>query len=214
MDLHPLTRLPGEDATGGPGSHFQETCLPVFCCAPAVKLEPLHNLGLSAPLAVCDATLALAGDAIVDIKLKWPNDLLLDGKKAGGILLESTTDMTGALAVVMGVGLNLTKHPADTDYPATDFQAHGITAEPARALQDLARTCAHWLAVWDNGNGFGRIRSSWTERSLPAGSSLEVRLAEKRISGTLQGIDEDGALILEDTEGIERRITTGDIFPL
>ncbi len=209
-----LGQTAGRGRYGRTWQSFSGNLFASLLLRPGCEAGTASQLGFVGALAVCDTAFALAEDTTVDIKLKWPNDLLLDGMKAGGILLQSTTDTSGALAVVIGVGLNLAKHPENTDYPATDFAIHGLTADPARALQHLAKACAQWLSVWDSGEGFSHIRGSWAERTLPVGSALEVRLAGEQINGLFQGIDEDGALILKEAEGIERRITTGDIFPL
>lgn len=173
------------------------------------------QLGFVGGLALHDTVKGLAGEVAEPIiALKWPNDLLCDTRKTGGILLESTSDKSGAIAVVMGIGLNLCAHPQETEYPATDLTQHGIMATPAQALESLAQACDNWLGVWDNGAGFEDIRAAWMDRSLPANAPLEVKLAHERLQGAYRGIDKDGALMLALGDGGERRITTGDIFPL
>jgi len=206
--------------TGGRGRHgrkWQSLSGNLFAslllrpdCAPAIASQ----IGFVGALSVHQAITELAQGRNVDIKLKWPNDLLLNGEKAAGLLLESTLDGTGRLAVVMGIGLNLSAHPQDVEYPATDLANHGIGANPAKALQCLAGAAAQWLSVWENGAGFDRIRNAWDERALPRGTALEVRLADERLRGSYQGLDRHGGLILTQADGSERRITSGDIFPL
>jgi BirA family biotin operon repressor/biotin-[acetyl-CoA-carboxylase] ligase len=173
------------------------------------------QLGFVAGIALHDAVMGFVSeDHEQTITLKWPNDLLCDAKKAGGILLESTSDASGERAVVIGIGLNLSTHPQGTDYPATNLALNGHSATPAKALEHLAIAFDHWYGVWNEGAGFESIRTAWMERSLALGSSLEIRLEVGRLQGTYRGIDTDGALILTLADGSERRINTGDIFPL
>lgn len=173
------------------------------------------QLGFVGGLALYDTVKGLAGEgAELTFALKWPNDLLCNTRKTGGILLESTSDKTGAIAVVMGIGLNLSDHPRGTEYPATDLTRHGIETTPAEALESLAQACDHWLGAWDTGTGFEDIRAAWMERALPENTLIEVNLSDERLQGTYRGIDDEGALILALGDGGERRITTGDIFPL
>lgn len=180
-------------------------------CSPMIASQ----LGFVGGLALFDTVHNLAHeDRSPPLTIKWPNDLLCDGMKAGGILLESTRDITGGTSVVMGMGVNLSAHPQGAEYPATNLGQYGIVTTPDKVLERLAQTCDTWLGVWDNGAGFEAIREAWMKRSLPIGAPLKVRLSDEILQGSYQGIDPDGALILAIADGQKRRITTGDIFPL
>lgn len=173
------------------------------------------QLSLVAGIALHDAVAHLADrDLGQHLVIKWPNDLLYDGMKLGGILLESTISKDGAPAVAMGVGLNLTAHPDTTDTPAADLLQHGISATPARALECLAAACDQWLGIWNNSEGFAQIRQYWMQRSLPRNVPLTVKLTDSQVQGAYGGLAEDGALILVLSDGSEKQITTGDVFPL
>lgn len=186
-----------------------------FLLRPDCEIKAAAQLAFVAGLALHTAAADLAnGDIHVDFRLKWPNDLLCNGSKVGGILLESVNDAARGLAVIIGVGLNLASHPENTDFPATSLAQHDINATPAAALEHLAQACDKWLGIWRNGSGFADIRGAWMKASLPAGSSIQVRLSDRTVAGTLQGIDETGALRLLTDDGAEKRITTGDVFPL
>jgi BirA family biotin operon repressor/biotin-[acetyl-CoA-carboxylase] ligase len=89
-----------------------------------------------------------------------------------------------------------------------------MNATPDTALERLAHACDHWLGVWNEGAGFADIRAEWMARSLAENAPLEVKLSGERLQGGYRGIDSEGALILALEDGGERRITTGDIFPL
>jgi BirA family biotin operon repressor/biotin-[acetyl-CoA-carboxylase] ligase len=139
--------------------------------------------------------------------LKWPNDLLLDGAKLSGILLERVDD-----AVVIGIGVNLAHHPDDTEGPATSLAEHGILVEPAPFLDVLAETFARWLARW-RGEGIAPIRDRWIERAHPAGTALTARLPDgTSLDGLFERLDGDGALILRLADGTRRVIHAADVF--
>lgn len=139
--------------------------------------------------------------------LKWPNDLLLDGAKLSGILLERAED-----AVVIGFGVNLAHYPTDTDRVATSLSAHGVAVEPGAFLEILAETFARWLSRWRS-EGVVVVRDRWVERAHPAGTALTARLPDgSSIDGLFERLDADGALILRLADGTRRVIHAGDVF--
>jgi BirA family biotin operon repressor/biotin-[acetyl-CoA-carboxylase] ligase len=141
--------------------------------------------------------------------LKWPNDLLIDGAKISGILLERTGD-----AIVVGIGVNLAHHPTDTDRRATSLTAHGATPDPADFAETLADTFARWLSIW-RGQGLAPVRARWLERAHPIGTALTARLPDgSATDGLFNGLDGDGALILRLADGTARVIHAGDVFLL
>ena len=141
------------------------------------------------------------------LQLKWPNDLLLDGAKLSGILLEGAGD-----AVVIGIGVNLAHHPTDLDRPATSLAAHGVTPDPADFLDTLAEAFALWLARW-RGEGLAPIRARWLERAHAPGTALTARLPDgSATDGLFAGLDNDGALILRLADGTTRVIHAADVF--
>ena len=141
--------------------------------------------------------------------IKWPNDLLLDGAKMSGILLERAGD-----AVVVGIGVNLAHHPLDTDRRATSLAAQGVTPEPADFAETLADAFARWLGIW-RGQGLAPVRARWLERAHPVGTALTVRLPDgSATDGLFGGLDSDGALNLRLADGTTRVIHAGDVFLL
>ncbi|MGH6615307.1 biotin--[acetyl-CoA-carboxylase] ligase [Sphingomonas sp.] len=158
---------------------------------------------------VVRAYLARPGDngREVPLQLKWPNDLLLDGAKLSGILLEGAGD-----AVVIGIGVNLAHHPTDLDRLATSLAAHGITPDPADFLDTLAEAFARWLARW-RGEGLAPVRARWLERAHAPGTALTARLPDgSATDGLFAGLDHDGALILRLADGTTRVIHAADVF--
>ena len=141
------------------------------------------------------------------LRLKWPNDLLIDGAKLSGILLERAGD-----AVVVGIGINLAHHPDLPDRPTTSLSAHGVQVGPEAFGEMLADSFARWLAGWRS-EGFAPVRARWLALAHPVGAALLVRLLDEgAIEGLFAGLDPDGALILRLASGERRVIHAGDVF--
>ena len=139
--------------------------------------------------------------------IKWPNDLLLDGAKLCGILLERADD-----AVVIGIGVNLAHHPENVERPATSLAAHGVTPDPADFLETLATAFERWLSIWRN-EGLAPVRTRWLDRAHPIGTALTARLPDgSAIDGLFSGLDSEGALILRLADGTSRVIHAADVF--
>lgn len=162
------------------------------------------QLGFAAALAVADLAMASAPDAAIAVK--WPNDVLADGKKLSGILLEAGT---GWLAI--GIGINLAEHPVETEFPATSLAALGVTPPAADdALAVLAARFAHWHALWRT-QGFEPLRAAWLARAGGLGAPIRARLPHEERRGAFEGIDATGALLLREASGV-RAITAGEVF--
>jgi BirA family biotin operon repressor/biotin-[acetyl-CoA-carboxylase] ligase len=159
--------------------------------------------------AVCDCAPALDPQYL---RLKWPNDLLLVGKKLAGILVEGAS--SGARhAVVTGIGVNCIHHPVDTPYPVTDLVAEGFEVKPAALFVRLAERMNERLAQWRGGRDFAAIRNSWLARAFDLGREIEVRLPDRVTSGRFEEIDSEGALVLALSSGHRELIRAGDVFP-
>jgi BirA family biotin operon repressor/biotin-[acetyl-CoA-carboxylase] ligase len=151
-----------------------------------------------------------------DIRLKWPNDILVNGAKAGGVLVESRTvpeadQAPGGLAAVVGVGLNLVSHPDDLGRPVTHFEAHG-SAPPAHVLlEHIGASPNHWVGVWAEGDGFPAVREAWLKSAHPIGERMSVNTGSGPIDGAFAGIDAEGALLLDVAGHGQTRFTFGDV---
>ena len=186
------------------------TLLVVLDCPTRV----VHQLSLLAGVAVHDAVLAAARDdgaTIAGVRLKWPNDVLVGAAKVAGILPESSTLAGGRLAVVVGIGLNLTGTPVGIDRAATHLGAHGLALGPAEMVGHLHASFGKWLPVWRLGDGFSDIRAAWLERAGPIGEALMVNAGQGPACGTFAGVDPDGALLLRKADGAVIRFTFGDV---
>lgn len=139
--------------------------------------------------------------------VKWPNDLLIDGAKLSGILLERADD-----AVVVGIGVNLAHHPDLPDRPTTSLAAHDVVIPAPAFAEILADGFARLLERWRH-DGFTRIRQRWLDLAHPRGTALAVGLPDgERLDGLFDGLDRDGALILRLASGERRVIHAADVF--
>ena len=162
------------------------------------------QLSFAAALAVAEMAEAFAPSATITVK--WPNDVLADGKKLAGILLESGP---GWLAI--GIGVNLVSHPQGTEFPATSLAQLGIAPPSSQdALALLAARFAHWYDAWMN-QGFEILRAAWLARAGGLGAPIRARLPHETRHGVFEGIDATGALLLNE-QGQVRAITAGEVF--
>jgi BirA family biotin operon repressor/biotin-[acetyl-CoA-carboxylase] ligase len=143
------------------------------------------------------------------LTLKWPNDVLLDGVKVAGILLEG-----GAGATIIGFGVNLAGHPPATERPATSLPAAGIAAPAAADAGDaLAAAFADVRSVWRD-HGFAAVRAQWLARAAGLGQWIEARLGTATVAGVFTGLGPDGALLLTLPDASVRAIHAGEVFAL
>lgn len=146
-------------------------------------------------------------------KLKWPNDVLVHGRKSTGILIESGARGDGTVWLAVGIGVNLAEAPQDVERPATSFADHmtGPPPTPAEALEILATRFEHWRDLWER-EGFAPIADGWTRHAQGLGQPCEARLPNQTHRGIAEGLDTDGALRLRQDDGSVLRITAGDVF--
>jgi len=169
------------------------------------------ELGFVAGLSLHDAVADLAGAAGPALALKWPNDLLVGGAKAAGILLEGQRLAGGALAVAIGLGVNVVAAPEDTPYPAATIRSLAPDAARDDLFLALSRHMALRLAEWDRGGGFARIRAAWLERAAGRGERVRLRLPAGEKHGIFVGLDGGGRLQLRTETGVET-LDAGDLF--
>ncbi|MGH7060290.1 MAG: biotin--[acetyl-CoA-carboxylase] ligase, partial [Stellaceae bacterium] len=180
---------------------------------PACPASRAAQLGFVAALAVGDMLSTLDRLLYSRLFYKWPNDVLVAGRKIAGILLESEMGSSGALAfLVVGVGVNLASAPEDAELPATSVVAEtGIAPNPLASLEAFARHFELWSERWLR-DGLAPVRAAWRERAVGLGEPIRVRLDNTTLAGRFIDIDEEGALLLE-IGGERRRIAAGEVFP-
>ena len=154
------------------------------------------------------------------ISIKWPNDVLVEGKKISGILLENGYTYDRSWAIV-GIGINLEHHPQDTETPATHLLAHIAKNAPESSepfypgpngvLALLTGRFAHWFDLYER-DGFVSIRETWLAHASGMGEPVTVKLTESSFSGTALGLDETGALEVRLESGVIKKVHAGDVF--
>lgn len=172
------------------------------------------QLTFAASLAVADLLDRYVPPALVMIK--WPNDVLLDGRKTSGILIESGPAPSGGLWLAVGIGVNLSQTPGETERPATcidEHLAHGVVSAPSvdEAVKALAETFGVWLDRWTT-LGFQPILDAWIARTPGLHGPCTARLTNETLTGTADGVEADGSLRLKLPDGRLRVISAGDVF--
>src|SRR5690348_11989759 len=165
--------------------------------------EAVATISFVAGVALHQAVIDLAGPPLSDrLRLKWPNDLLLDRMKVAGISVEGDKQASGRLAVVVGIGVNCRSHPeTGTLHPASDFSARGVAVAATELFGRLATRMAEELSRWDRGGNFAATRRAWLARSLGLGEPIRVNLTTRSIDGRFDTLDDDGRLVLTRDDG-------------
>ncbi|MDA0230848.1 MAG: biotin--[acetyl-CoA-carboxylase] ligase [Proteobacteria bacterium] len=177
-------------------------------CAPLQAAQ----LTFVAALAVRDMLTTFL-DNCDSIACKWPNDVLVGGRKISGILLESSTAGGGIVDwLVLGIGVNLRHHPdIGGRHPATNLSAEGAGAiEVSSALETLATAFAKRRREWFQG-GFEAVRNAWLKHAYGLGKAAHFKLEGADHSGLFIGIDESGALRLKGDGCAEQLFTAGEV---
>lgn len=197
------------EQTGGRGRRGRTWASPVGNLYTSTILRPdcpamrAAELGFVAALAVAD--IVPAGRSV---RVKWPNDVLVDGGKVAGILLESAIAQTGTVQhVIAGIGINVGFAPqlAEMRYPGA---ALGGSVEAT--LEKFAAALAARLAEWRR-DGFATVRAQWLAKAGPLGAEVDVKLGDELVRGRFGGVDGEGALLLETASG-PRRIVSGELL--
>jgi BirA family transcriptional regulator, biotin operon repressor / biotin---[acetyl-CoA-carboxylase] ligase len=145
------------------------------------------------------------------LALKWPNDVLFDGAKVAGILLEAVTVSDNQHSLVIGIGVNVRHAPQGVSYPTTSLFEQGSEMGPEELFTALAEAWVEQEAVWNNGRGFSAIRDLWLERAAGLGAPIAVKSGEDIFRGTFETIDDEGRLIVRALDGSSRAISAGDV---
>ncbi len=160
-------------------------------------VEAMDGLSLAAGVAVAEA---LADCGLETVALKWPNDLLHDGAKLGGILVETSGHVSGPTSAVIGIGVNLSmpeSEASDIGQQWTDAHRAGGLSGGRNCL--LARLLNHLLPLLADFEsvGFDAWRERWMSRNAHSGQRVSLRSGEREVIGVVQGVDATGALLLD-----------------
>jgi BirA family biotin operon repressor/biotin-[acetyl-CoA-carboxylase] ligase len=179
-----------------------------FLLRPTVKPAQAGEFGFGVSVAVAETVERLAPGN--DAKCKWPNDVLVGGKKIAGILLESRGTPDTLDWLIAGIGVNVAEFPENSAWPATSIAALGGTAIVERALEGLAERLDHWYRTW-LADGFTPLRQAWLARAHALGETLRIKGNGDEHEGKFVGLDEGGGLVLERSSGVRETISYGEI---
>jgi BirA family biotin operon repressor/biotin-[acetyl-CoA-carboxylase] ligase len=148
-------------------------------------------------------------------EIKWPNDILLNGKKCTGILTELQSDADGIQALIIGIGMNANQLLEDFD-PAIQDIATSLKMESGQEVnrQDLVRSLLYYLEQYTNmyiEQGFGILKLMWEGYSSTIGRPVRARMAKETLEGIAEGITDDGVLQLRTADGKLHGIYSADI---
>jgi len=180
-------------------------------------LAPVHapQITLMAAVALADTVAAFVVEPPV---IKWPNDILLQGKKVAGILTESSCDAKRIEFVILGIGVNL-NFPREgmpetiRDRATSLMEVGGKSFSRENFLRRLIQDLDRCYGILED-LGFDAIAPRWEAYFALRGRRVRVEMVDEVISGTATGIDGDGALLLEAEDGVIRRVLAGDVIPL
>jgi BirA family biotin operon repressor/biotin-[acetyl-CoA-carboxylase] ligase len=183
------------------------------------------NLLMSATVTIpndrCPSDLAFvaavaAGEAIdtilplsKNVQIKWPNDLLIEGKKTGGILVEG---LGARHKAVIGIGINLESAPKVRGINATCMESYGVAVTAMEMVNIIGLELREWLTRWEN-DGLPTIVKQWKKSAMGLGETISIRLANDDVLlGRFDDILDDGRLLLRVAKGEIRYITSGEVF--
>ncbi|MEZ5715494.1 MAG: biotin--[acetyl-CoA-carboxylase] ligase [Paracoccaceae bacterium] len=179
-------------------------------------MEPPAQVALRSfvtALALYDACVAATGRA-EGLALKWPNDVLLNGGKLAGILLESSGQGGAISHFAIGIGVNLAHVPGAVEpgavAPVSLAGETGVRLEPEDFLDLLAPAFARWEATF-RARGFGPVREAFLSRAARLGEPIVARTGREDWHGIFETVDEAGNLVLSTPEG-RRAIAAADVF--
>jgi BirA family biotin operon repressor/biotin-[acetyl-CoA-carboxylase] ligase len=199
----------GRDWVSAEGNLFATVLL-----SPSSPLAQCAQLSFVAALAVADTLDGIVPDSTL-VRCKWPNDVLVAGKKIAGILLESFTTkelISERQWIAVGIGINVDSHPEHVLFPATSLREVGVELISAKIV--LSRLIHNFVARYDQweASGFAPLRKAWQAKAYQINQPVEVIVGEDRLSGTFAGIDDEGQLLLKTDKKHTQSIIAGDVF--
>lgn len=204
--------------TQGRGRHGREWVSPVgnLYFSFLRKAEKDNSSKIFSPVFITSIALAktiLNFSSSIDVKLKWPNDVLINNSKVAGILIESFKNNQKTKLLNIGVGINIVSNPLDTLYPSTNLLKEGISISSDEILKCFFNCLNLYEDILVN-KGIGELFKIWNEHTYKIGTKISVKLGENYIQGTYNGIDEKGSLLLLKDDGKVIKIFAGEVFVL
>ncbi len=197
-----------------PRGNLPCSVLEVLDVAPPIAATVGFAAGLATEEALRKVSLEAAlraGPESFKYELKWPNDVLVGGKKLVGISLDAEA-VDGRLAVVAGIGINVVAAPEGTPTPAVSLAALGVQIGAEELFSALSDSWVEFHGMWDNGRGFSEIRKLWLARATGLGKPVAIKSVNLTIEGTFETIDAQGCMIVRTPDGQLMPITAGDVY--
>lgn len=177
---------------------------------PTDPLRQAPQWGLLAAVALADAVAPLLPDPAA-LALKWPNDLMLNGAKAAGILTEATAGEGGRIAwLCLGIGVNLVHAPEVPGRATACLAGLGVTPPVPEVFAEALLTALERRRMQRALEGFGPIRDAWLARGPALDTHLAIRRGGTDIAGRFAGLAEDGSLLLA-TGGRVHAVASGEV---
>lgn len=177
---------------------------------PKVELRKAPQLTLVTAIAVVRGIEKTTG---LNVEIKWPNDLLIKGKKIAGILTEMQADPDQVNSVIIGIGINVNQldFPEEVKDTATSLYLEtGKSSSRAEIIAHILNEL-QWLYEAYLTRGFSFLKPLWEARNITLGEKIVARTPKETLKGVAEGIDEEGVLLLRDEHGVIHRIYSADI---
>tara|TARA_B100000989_G_scaffold257195_1_gene206629 strand:- start:1032 stop:1832 length:801 start_codon:yes stop_codon:yes gene_type:complete len=214
--IAPWTVVQALVQTSGRGRHGKSWDSQIGNLFMSLLLRPNVNrmrwgeLSLLSAIAVASTLSDYVDSQIIEVK--WPNDVLINGKKIAGILLEVADFNVEEPSVIVGVGVNISKTPEKFEYPVTcinDYKTGHTSVDSV--FISLLNHFVYWFHIWED-NGFGAIKDEWMRRAFKLGGSVSVENTNGfKAEYKFRGIDMEGAILLDDENGKRSRVRSGTV---
>lgn len=180
---------------------------------PKLKPADLAALPFVIALAVRDSILRMGVEESL-VQCKWPNDILVSGKKVSGILIETCSEGNEDVGhVIVGIGINLLHHPKEAQFPATNLKnVSGKVISLEEAIAILAASVKEQIDAW-RVDAFETVRQNWLACAWGLGENRRIRTSESDYEAQLIGLNNEGGLEVSLENGEKRTIYAADIFP-
>src|SRR4051794_8778062 len=199
-----------------PRGNLASSVLEVLNVSPAVAATMGFAFGLAHEQALrrvsMEVNMRLAGPDQLQYLLKWPNDVMVRGRKLCGLLVEAEAVAGAGLAVVAGIGTNIVAAPEGTATPATSLSALGVHVGAEELFAALSDAWVEFSGIWNKGRGFADIRKLWLEHAFGLGEPVAIQNGAVTVEGTFDTLDETGCLIIRKADGKRVPITAGEVY--
>ncbi|WP_158735360.1 biotin--[acetyl-CoA-carboxylase] ligase [Alteribacillus sp. YIM 98480] len=180
---------------------------------PDIPPQKAPQLTLLTAVAVTEGINEAAG---IEAQIKWPNDILIDGKKTAGILTEMQSEPDRVQAVIVGIGININQQPEHfpeqllSKATSLSIAKENKIFSRAKVIAAILERFEEWYSQYLT-DGFEQVRKRWEKLAVTIGKEITATTVTKTVEGLAQGITEDGVLLLKKKDGQIEHIYSADI---